>query len=81
LRVRQLGHIALQHRRCDDVLARSWEAADGLLRFPVSDDLPMHLSSPSADTFARRVWVVLLEDLFEQDKALAIFVELCFELS
>jgi hypothetical protein len=57
------------------------EAADGLLRFPVSDDLPMHLSSQSADTSARWVRLVLLEDLFKQDKALAILVELCFELS
>ena len=61
--------------------ARSRETADGLLRFPVSYDLPMYLSSPSADTSARRVRLVLLEDLFKQDKALAIFVELCFELS
>ena len=62
-------------------MARSTEAADKLLGFPVSDDLPMYLSSPSADTSARWVWLVLLEDLFKQDKALAIFVELCFELS
>jgi len=41
----------------------------------------MYLSSPSVDTFARWVRLVLLEDLFKQDKALAIFVELCFELS
>ena len=41
----------------------------------------MYFSSPSADTSARRVWLVLLEDLFKQDKALAIFVELRFELS
>jgi len=27
-----------------------------------------------------RVRLVLLEDLFKQDKALAVFVELCFEL-
>ena len=53
--------------------------ADGLLRLPVSDDLSMYFSSPSADTSARRVWLVLLEDLFKQDKALAIFIELCFE--
>jgi len=41
----------------------------------------MHLSSPSTDTSARWVWLVLLEDLFKQDKAFAIFIELCFELS
>ena len=41
----------------------------------------MYLSSPSADTSARRVRLVLLEDLFKQDKALAILIELCFELS
>jgi len=40
----------------------------------------MYFSSPSADTSARWVWLVLLEDLLELDKALAIFVELCFEL-
>jgi hypothetical protein len=54
--------------------------ADGLLRLLVSDDLSMHFSGPSADTSARWVWLVLLENLFEQDEALAIFVELCFEL-
>jgi len=27
-----------------------------------------------------RAWLVLLEDLFKQDKALAVFVKLCFEL-
>jgi len=52
-----------------------------LLRFPVSDDLPMYLSSPSTDTPARRVRLVLFEDLLKQDKTLAIFVELRFELS
>ena len=40
----------------------------------------MHLSSPSADTSAKRVWLVLLEDLFKQDKALAILIKLHFEL-
>jgi len=40
----------------------------------------MYFSSSSADTSARRVWVVLLEDLFKQDKVLVIFIELCFEL-
>ena len=69
-----------QHCCRDDVLARSGEAADGLLRLLVSDDLSMHFSGPSADTSARWVWLVLLENLFEQDDALAIFVELRFEL-
>jgi len=41
----------------------------------------MHLSSPSADTSARRVRQVLLEDLLEQDEALPILVKLCLELS
>jgi len=41
----------------------------------------MYFSSPSANTSARRVWLVLLEDLLKQDKALAIFVELRFDLS
>jgi len=41
----------------------------------------MYLSSPSADTSARRVGQVLLEDLFKQNKALAILIELCFELA
>jgi len=41
----------------------------------------MYLLSPSADTSARRVRLILLEDLFKQNKALAIFVELRFELS
>jgi len=62
-------------------LACSRETADRLLRLPVSDDLSVYFSGPSADTSARRVWLVLLEDLFKQDKALAIFVELRFELS
>jgi len=81
LGVRRLGHITQQHCRRHNVLARSRESADGLLRLSVSDDLPMYLSSPSADTSARRVRQVLLEDLFKQNKALTIFVELCFELS
>ena len=55
------------------------ETANGLLRLPVFDNLSVYFSSPSADTSARRVWLVLLEDLFKQDKALAIFIELCFE--
>ena len=41
----------------------------------------MYLSSPSADTSTRRVGQVLLEDLFKQNKALAILIELHFELS
>jgi flagellar biosynthesis regulator FlaF len=41
----------------------------------------MYFSSLSTDTSARRVWLVLLEDLLKQDKALAIFIELRFELS
>ena len=48
--------------------------------FLVPNDLSMYFSSPSTSTSARRVWLVLLEDLLEQDKALAIFIELCFEL-
>jgi len=54
--------------------------ADGLLWLLISDDLSMHFLSPSAETSARWVWLVLLENLFEQDEALAIFVELRFEL-
>jgi len=55
--------------------------ADGLLRLRVSDDLSVHLSSPSADTSARWVRQVLLQDLLKQNKALAILVEFCLELS
>jgi len=65
LGVQRFGHITQQHCRRHDVLARSRETADGLLRLSVSDDLPMYLSSPSADTSARRVRLVLLEDLFK----------------
>jgi len=64
-----------------DVLACSRETADGLLRLSVSNDLLVYLSSPSADTSAMRVRQVLLEDLFKQNKALAILVKLCIELS
>ena len=78
LGVRRFGHITQLHCRRHDVLDGSRETADGLLKLSVSDDLPMYLSSPSADTSARRVRQVLLEDLFKQDKALAILVELCF---
>jgi len=53
---------------------------DGLLRILVFDDLSMDFPGPSADTSARWVWLVLLENLYEQDEALAIFIELCFEL-
>jgi len=55
--------------------------ADGLLWLCVSDDLPVYLLSSSADTSARRVRQVLLEDLLKQDKALAVLVKLCLELS
>jgi hypothetical protein len=51
-----------------------------LLWLCVADDLSMYLSSASADTSARRVGQVLLEDLLEQDEALAVFVELHLEL-
>ena len=64
-----------------DVLTCSRETTDGLLMLFVSDDLPMYLSSPSADTSARRVRQVLLKDLLEQDEALTIFVKFCLELS
>jgi len=52
-----------------------------LFWFPVPDDLSMYFSSPSADTSAMPVWLVLLEDQLELDKALAIFIELRSELS
>ena len=81
LGIRWFWHITQQHCRRHDVLACSREMADGLLRLCVSDDLPMYFSSPSADTSARQVRQVLLEDLFEQNKALAILVKLCLELS
>jgi len=57
------------------------ETADGLLRLCVSDDLPVYLSSSSADTSARRIRQVLLEDLFKLNEALTILVKLCLELS
>jgi len=57
------------------------EAADGLLWLHVSDDLPVYLSSSPTDTSAGRVRQVLFKDLLEQDEALAVFVELCLELS
>jgi len=81
LGVRGLGHVAQQHRCCHNILACSREAADRLFSLPVPNDLSMHLSSPSADTFARWVRQVLLKDLFEQDEALTIFVKFCLELS
>jgi len=81
LGVRQFRHITQQHCHRHDILARSRETADGLLRLSISDDLPMNLSSPSADTSTRWVRQVLLDDLFKQNKAVAILVELCFELS
>jgi hypothetical protein len=55
--------------------------ADGLFWLCVSNDLPVYLSSSSADTPARRVRQVLLEDLLKQDKALTVLVKLCLELS
>jgi len=48
---------------------------------PVPDDPSVHLSSPSADTSARRVWQVLLKDLLEQDEALTVLIKFCLELS
>jgi len=51
-----------------------------LLWLCVADDLTMYLSSAPVDTSARRVGQVLLEDLLEQDEALAVFVELHLEL-
>jgi len=81
LGIRRLRHITQQHCRCHDVLARSREAADRLLRLFVSDDLPMDFSSSSADTSTGWVRQVLLKNLLEQDQALTIFVEFCLELS
>jgi len=81
LGIRRLRHITQQHCCRHDVLARSREAANGLLRLFVSDDLPMDFSSSSADTSARRVRQVLLKDLLKQNKALTILVKLCLELS
>jgi len=81
LGVRRLWHVSQQHCCCHNVLACSRETADGLLRLCVSDDLPVYLSSSSANTSARRVRQVLLEDLLKQNKALAILVKLCLELS
>jgi len=62
-------------------MACSRETADGLLWLCVSNDLSVYLSSSSADTSAKRVRQVLLEDLLKQDKALAVLVKLCLELS
>ena len=81
LGVRRLWHVSQQHCCRHNVLACSRETADGLLRLRVSDDLSVHLSSPSVDTSARRVRQVLLEDLLKQNKALVILVKLCLELS
>jgi len=81
LGVRWLWHVPQQHCCRHNVLARSRETVDGLLRFCISDDLPVYLSSSSADTPTGRVGQILLEDLLEQDKALAILVKLCLELS
>jgi len=41
----------------------------------------VYLSSSSADTSARWVRQVLLEDLLKQDKALAVLVKLYLEFS
>jgi len=62
-------------------LAHSRKAADRWLWFPVPDDLPVYLSSPSADASARRVRQVQLKDLLEQNEVLTIFVEFRLELS
>jgi len=81
LGVRRLWHVSQQHCCRHDVLACSREAADGLLRLFVFDDLPMDFSSSSVDTSAGWVRQVLLEDLLKQDKALTILVKLCLSLS
>jgi len=65
LGVRWLRHVPQQHCCRHNVLACSRKMADRLLRLCVSDNLSVHLSSPSADTSARRVRQVLLKDLFE----------------
>ena len=80
LGVRRFRHVLQQHCCYHNVLACSRETADGLLRLYVSNDLPVYLSSSSADTSARWVRQVLLKDLLKQDKALAILVKLCLEL-
>ena len=67
LGVRRLWHVSQQHCCRHDVLACSREAADGLLRLFVSHDLPMDLSSSSADTSTRWVRQVLFKNLLEQD--------------
>ena len=81
LGVRRLWHVSQQHCCRHNILACSRETADGLLKLRVSDDLSVHLSSPSADNSARRVRQVLLKDLLEQDEALTILIMFCFELS
>jgi len=81
LGVRWLWHVALQHCCCHYILACSREMADRLLWLCVPDDLSVYLSSASADTSARRVGQVLLEDLPKQDEALTILVKLGLELS
>jgi len=55
LGVRWLWHVSQQHCCCHNVLACSRETVDGLLRLCVSDDLPVYLSSSSADTSVRQV--------------------------
>jgi len=79
--VRWLWHVAQQHCRRHYILACSRETADRLLWLCISDDLSVYLSSASADTSARRVGQVLLEDLLEQDEALTILIKLGLELS
>ena len=81
LGVRGLGHVTQQHRCYHNILDCSRKAADMLFWLPVPDDLPVYLSSLSVDASARRVRLVLLKDLLEQDEALTIFVKFCLELS
>jgi hypothetical protein len=81
LGIRWLWHVAQQHCCRHYILACSRETDNRLLWLCVSDDLSVYLSSASADTSARRVGQVLLEDLLEQDEALTILVKLGLELS
>jgi hypothetical protein len=61
-------------------LACSGEAADRWLWLLVPDDLTIHLSSSTAHAFGVRMWLVSLEGPLELSEALAVFVELGFEL-
>jgi len=81
LGVRWFWHVAQQHCRRHYILACSRKTADRLLWLCVSDDLSVYLSSVSADTSARRVGQISLEDLLEQDEALTILIKLGLELS